>query len=276
MRTDPSKTRKRVCYYKWEFLRRNSEYQRDYKEFLVVCQQQGWDPKDELIRCEAFEKEPDKQIRIKYGIALLEDPNKHISLAKIEDNPFWRLIEDRGLKRPTWPSIQNPLYPKGEPVIRTYGGSFEDKVQAPLNLIIDLTYPKSEILARVKKLVDDAIKERRKLGLPVHSSRKQFKLYGVYLKIWDLKKQGLTYKEIAAKIYPNEPLDYELEPAFDDEKYGKRIEELITKGKTEREAYAIADKEFGTGGKRNPTIQRVIDQYREAERLVNGGYLEIR
>lgn len=231
MGAKPSKTQKKVCYYKWEFLRRNPEYRRDYKEFLELCRKEGRDPKNILTRYEFPVKAPEEQIRPKYGIAFLEDPNKKIPLDKIEKNPFWPFFENRGLKKPTWPSILNPLYPKGEPVIRTYAGSYEDKVQALLNMIVDLTYPKAEIMARVKKLVDDAIEERKKLGLDIHKSRKRFTIYDQYLKIWDLRKSGLTLKGIAAKVFPHGLSDSETENDFDLEAYEKRVKELVAQGR---------------------------------------------
>jgi hypothetical protein len=271
----PSKTQKKCCYYRWEFLRRNPEYRRDYKEFVKLCKKEGWDPETKPLQLEHWEK-PDKQRRLKYGVVLLENPTKKIPLDKIEENPFWPYFEDKGFKRPRWRSFLNPLYPKGEPVIIASRGSSDDEVEAPLNLIINLTFPKTEIMARVKKLVEDAIEERKKVGLHVYRSRKRFDLYDQYLKIWDLRKRGLTYKEIAAKVYPKEPLEYVSEQESDAEEHDKRVKELIASGKPGREAYSIADKEYRVGGKRNPVIQKVIDQYIEADRLVNGGYLEIR
>jgi len=273
----PSKTQKRICHYKWEFLRRNPEYREDYKAFSELCGRNNWDPKSGSARYETFEKNPDRQIRRKHGIAFLEDPDRDIPMDNVEENPFWPLIEDRGLKRPTWPSILKPHYPKGEPVIKIFINQFKGKIAAPLALVIDLTYPKSEIMARVKNLIDEAIEERKIRGLLIHKGRKHFDLYDQYLKIWDLREKGLTYKEIAAKVYPDEPLDYEIEAnydEFDTEKHEKRVEELIAQGADERSAYAKADREFGVGG--SPVIQRVSDQYNEADRLINGGYQEIR
>lgn len=270
------KTRKKVCYYKWEFLRRNPEYRENYKAFLELCGRNNWDPKSGSARYETFEKNPDRQIRRKHGIAFLEDPNKHIPLDKFEENPFWPVMEDRGLKRPTWPSILKPHYPKGEPVIRIYTDQFKEKIAAPLALVIDLTYPKSNLMARVKKLVDDAIEERKRRGLDIHKGRKRFDLYDQYLKIWDLRKKKLTYKQIATELFPGEPLAYELEEESDPEEYEERLTQLKAEGKSEAEAYEIADREFGVGGRRNPIIQKVIDQYRMAERLIQGAFLEIR
>ncbi len=170
---------------------------------MKLCREMRWNPKNELNRHEAFEKDPEKQIRHKYGIAFLEDPKKKIPLEKIGKNPFWSVLKNRGIKGPNWPSIQNPLYPKGEPVIRSYEASFEDKMQAPLTLVINLVYSKAEIMARVKRLVNEAFDDRKKRGLEVYGSRKRFKLYDRYLASWDMKEGGLTYRQIAAKLFPH-------------------------------------------------------------------------
>ena len=87
MSRNPSETLKKLCYYKWEFLRRNPEYQKAYKEFSEFCRREGYDPEDEIVRAERFESDPSKRKKVKYGLALLEDPKKHIPKDEIEENP---------------------------------------------------------------------------------------------------------------------------------------------------------------------------------------------
>ena len=105
----------------------------------------------------------------------------------------------------------------------------------------------------------------------IPSNRKRFDLYDQYLEIWDLKKKGWTFRKIALKLFPKE---LSQKPKEADATYERRLDQLRAQGLDEREAYSRADKECKVGG--DPAIQRVIDRHREADRLVMGGYKEIR
>jgi hypothetical protein len=69
-------------------------------------------------------------------------------------------------------------------------------------------------------------------------SRRRMDQYDVDLKVWDIRKLGLSFPEIAKQVYP---------------------------------------KAYGSyPSRRNPLIQRVTDHYHRAEKLILGGYKDLR
>jgi hypothetical protein len=87
---------------------------------------------------------------------------------------------------------------------------FPEKPDSPWGLdVIDLRRPKEEIMEAVQDLVDEARKHHRQSprklrGLPIGGPKtKGFD----YLRVYDLKKQGLTFKKIAKEMWGNVPDD---------------------------------------------------------------------
>lgn len=41
-------------------------------------------------------------------------------------------------------------------------------------------------------------------GIKVAEMRTQFRMYHIYLKVWDWRRNGLTYQQVAQKVYPGQ------------------------------------------------------------------------
>ena len=99
-----------------------------------------------------------------------------------------------------------------------------------LNLVIDTRYDIQKIVAELKKILKD-----KKL-----KQRQRFELYPDYLKVWDLREEGLTDSQIAQKLWPD---DYA----------------------------ADGGRDSGTGDK-GALIQRVYDYESAAQRLIDNSF----
>jgi hypothetical protein len=109
-----------------------------------------------------------------------------------------------------------------------------------LQLRVDVTRPQKELLPEIQQAIRlhrDKLSRSRFVLASTRHTRRRLDQYSAYLRVWDLRQNGLSFRQIALEVYPNL---YPHHPA-----------------------------------PRNPIIQRVMDHYRRAETLVHGGYKEL-
>lgn len=71
-----------------------------------------------------------------------------------------------------------------------------------LRLDIDLRKPEQQIMTELKQIIK-LLKDFRKTLYPKKSVRQRFEDYQFYLKVYDLKEEGLSWLQIYERIYPN-------------------------------------------------------------------------
>jgi hypothetical protein len=229
----------RVAWYRWQFLRRNEEYQREYAAFEArfsewLKENDGWIPR----------------------ASRNEDP-EGFSFFRREVAPAASLIMDR------W-GTNDPLDPaEGERFLYSLklGKRAEDikqellepelseeekqriKTAKELRFIevrIDIAETLDTILERLEERIETARNYYRvRIGpLPDFRKRPRIRLdqYESCLKVWDMRKQNLTFEQIACRLFPFE---------------------------TKNLAF------------RSTVTKRVRSQFQRAKELIEGGYRQI-
>jgi len=132
----------------------------------------------------------------------------------------------------------------------------------------------------LKRAFEDMLRSKRKFFLHdrIKNKRIQFKLFDTYLKIWNLhKKEKKTFKYIAEYVFPKEykkELKYVELSGKDLSKQKEAFKKVFKQTRDENLAY---EKAYGYENKKtsNKVIQRVMDNFYAAQRLIEGGYKEI-
>jgi hypothetical protein len=265
-----------VRYYQWEFLRRNPDYQRGYEKLLATFskwfstrgfwyeREKNYSDRDYIFYynsicpvlmeicanwniCQPLP--PDWGFDIKTGRHEYA-PNKFAYLPtgwNSEDaGALWHggdmeitgLTNDRSeaFSRPftTQPKKQGSPKKEASPVQQSVSD------ERHLTLRLDASRPTEELLGEVVNAVQLHRDRHRKFfaTLEKQKSRRRLDQYDVDLKVWDLRKRGVSFPEIAKQVYPTE---YRSHPP-----------------------------------RTNPIVQRVTDHYRRAEKLILGGYKDLR
>lgn len=233
--------------YRWEFVRRNVEYQKDYKAWESF-EKPSWETP----------KSPFMDIFIKYEIPPL---NYELNYDKLTEE-VWRVSRQT---KSDWAQLINKekeryiahnwVLSSGSSLMVCLGdnaiySSFPEdfantklaNTETRITLTIDLRYPLEMILAGVELEIwgYKAISHLEYVPIPI--KRKRFEEYDKHLEIHDFKKAKMKRKEIAEKVYP--------------------------------EACKLA-RESGDWNLES-LVEKVKRQYNEAKKLVNGGYKDIR
>lgn len=128
---------------------------------------------------------------------------------------------------------------KGDMLLFRDGRS--ERIPQQLGICVDLNYPKGVIKTQVEKVIDDAVDARTK-AFKKYRYKKDFRqaqltLYDTYLKVWDLSNKNKKGGWIAKKIYPNDENSY-------DSGY--------------------------------PATHRIMEEYKECKKLIDGDYVNIK
>ncbi len=203
--------------YRWEFTRRNSEYQRDFKEF-GGCFKKFTPLKNlremrkrqpliytKLKNMERKAKDNDKEIKRlvcgKWSLLSFVDPSisydKYKRKSLNEQNPAI-MFPFAGL---VGTHISRPV-----PALLLESHQYGQNPEI-LRITVFLSFRKDQILNTVENIIDKAKKEYKKLSPENINTKKRFDSYDKYLKIYDLRKKGKTFKEIAGIIYSNAELE---------------------------------------------------------------------
>lgn len=292
--------------YKWEFLRRNEDYILDCEKWSNRKRKQ-WS-KEEIILCYKFEKNFDDILDVK-NIQIMKNLinyfDQHSSewsnLNATKESDVW--LRKKGLNPPqtprqyTWKPYEDkweinlPLNPfckllpffvniapadiVNEPIYgKLENDPFLEKGTSSL-IWINWAMPKKRITHKINELFDLKRFLLESRGL-IKDNRMRFDEYETYLKVWDLRKEKKTFRKIAKEVFPK---DYKKE-ARKIEAVGKEIDEkerLFNKLYKKIGIDAAYKKVYGKESKTsNKIIQRVIDSFNAAKKLIEGGYKEIR
>ncbi len=247
-----------IMKYRWEFLRRNPSYQRDFE--ILERQEKAIDMPDGSFYDDLVERRGQTELTeeieafcAKWSIKIPLDPKLSFEdligreflrgpasgkAKRVEKAPNWVYIE-RILRTlggydvtATKPVFWVPLAPAG----REGKGQIDFQkifLQDEYRFIVDLRYSKKEILSALEDVIDRLKKERKEAGLETKLST-SFSRYDHLLKIYDMKTEGENYPNIATTVYSRED-----------------------------------------GGKAE-TTRRVKEEFGEAQALVDGDYRHIR
>lgn len=190
--------------YRWEFMRRNPEYKKDYSEFHMMLKKKGCPPYQPqnngrlvLVTEDSFDdevKNKKKELLCKYDIKELYNPEKsYDELTDHASSNFEKAININSACR-----IQ--LFSKA---LRGSGLKTESPDNNPMKLNIHIDFSKTNNLDTLKQCITDIIDTH----IFNHNDIKKNKRYDVdlepILSAGDMKKQGFKRKEIAKKIDPN-------------------------------------------------------------------------
>lgn len=246
--------RQKIAYYRWEFLRRNEEYIKDFKARILRN-----NPRTVVFA------EDDKIISFfsrKYYIYLPLNPNysfndlSKVSSTKEFKNKFSLSVALLNLTKQNIRKNEVIYLPESEAIIdsyptenpnigvsRVYGKqriTFVDKTATTLDenpflddydgdisricIEVDLTMP--------RRMIDSDIKKEISLWLWLYQKehkKKRLKISSIYddmLKSYDLRKKGLSLKTITKKVYPRQNSD--LKSAIERVRYNiNKAKELI-------------------------------------------------
>jgi hypothetical protein len=253
----------KVSRYKWEFLRRNEEYQKAYAHFFKrfggawLNSQGEWAPstssEDDPQGWAFFRNEVASEaakIMERWDITSPVDPS--FSFDGSDGGPFVRPIffinSMRGAKdsQPN-PELLEPPLPEEEKkrILKTYSWKWDyiPKSAKELQFIdfqIDITDTLETIITNVESLVDEARARHRVQVGPLPESRKRPRKrldhFDTYLLAWDLRKRNFTFEEIAFELFPRE----------------------------------MVNRDY-----RSTVIKRVRSQFQRAQQLIDGDYRQI-
>jgi hypothetical protein len=207
----------KVRRYKWEFLRRNPEYQTDYAAF--ADQFDDWYEEHGTWLPVGFSKETNPSAWAFYWEQI--------------EPAAWKITERWGIRNPEDPADSEPwMLPSilTEDQVRTVGSEQEAEPKesakwdyfshilgkVPLTAKglrfiqaeIDIAQPTAKIFAEVEERVALARARYRHHFGPIAEFRKRPRVrleeYSSYLRVWDLRKQKLTFEQIAFQLFPRE------------------------------------------------------------------------
>ena len=107
---------------------------------------------------------------------------------------------------------------------------------------VDITKPSETSIAEVQRQIDHAreLYEAHVCPLPDQRRKPRLRLdqYESYLKVWDLRKEGMTFEQIARKVFPCEMENAnQYSPGIDKARsHYKRASELVSGGYRQIEA----------------------------------------
>ncbi len=235
----------RIVGYKWEFMRRNSKYISDFKKMCnpapALNNVLGEPRKDEYKAYFRRKYNSFRPLNPKFSFKeLISIKNNEGKLPPYILGGFLDLIDvdltdiknPASLKTSIMPIKCHHIYKSditlkklsdGKVCFRDLMGCEVDKKQFDpttadfhdIVIRINLNAPKLMIDRRVKEITT-LWKTKYDFYYPRTRKRKRYEEYETYLKIYDLRQQGKTYRQIAQIVYPN---DYKRATEHDTRKY---------------------------------------------------------
>lgn len=215
-----------LAWYKWEFLRRNTEYRNDYDNF--VNQFGAWFQKHGHLY-ESTYWSPD--VWKQYGRVIAPRAQKLCEKWQVIDllPPDWK-FDDSGIYE--YSRVGHVLLPTGyaaEEIRELWKNTrhhsqltlkaFEKNLPTDTSLIrvdriryynlrLDFAQPLRRLLAGARQEITQR-KRRYDRSHPVpprvaHTKRLRLDRYETYLQVWDLRVQGKTFYEIGAELFPHQ------------------------------------------------------------------------
>jgi hypothetical protein len=238
-----------IAWYKWEFLRRNSEYRTDHEKFIrkyrkwfeergywydYVQRQAKWSEADEDY---FYSKIAPVILRLckKWHVGNLFPPS-------------WNFDKREGLHKirgwewgiPTDLPAEMNWDLKYLRELRGWGFSTNTRSASRIGYLVaiefDLNWPMKDLLGHAKRILafaqENYHEELEERGVKIFKGRRRLQDYENHLRVWDLKEKGKRPAEISRIIFSNDA--------------------------------------FGQG------LRKVQDHLKSAEKLIRGHYKEIR
>jgi hypothetical protein len=220
----------KVNWYKWEFLRRNEEYQKAYAEFHERFR--DWlDSHGDWVPSSSMEDDPQgwaffrnevaseaAKIMERWDISDPVDPS--LSSDRSEGGPNGRLFvvskSTREAKDSQFaPELLEPPLSEEEKkrILKSRSWMWGDTPKSAkelrfIDFQIDITDTLETIVSHLESRIDDARTRYRVQVGPLPEYRKRprsrFDQFDTYLLVWDLRKRDLTFEEIAFELFPRE------------------------------------------------------------------------
>jgi hypothetical protein len=212
--------RHQAAWYRWEFLRRNPNYQSDYDNFMVrfgaFFQEKGlWKSEARTVRW----TQRDEDYFYSEIKPVLDQLCKKWQVVDL-DPPQWKFRKgdgNRKFERSTLylPTVRSAFSFERMRELFQWGftgkGGSARRLGKYLVLEFDLTWPMKDMIDYAKRALAFALNtyfdELEELDIPRTKSRRRFVDYDRHLKVWDLKQKGKSVPEIASIVFPTEVHD---------------------------------------------------------------------
>lgn len=191
-----SKIAEQVQYYKWEFLRRNSKYEKDLDAFnkkgcfFEICETKNKALRDRKLK--VFNK-ANRDFAKRWGLYYLPNPDYP---SPDEDLETIKLF---GHKEIMFPYATRPNFHEID-LGAEWGFKNKPNNLNQIKIEINLSRPKENILYEVGRIVDALKKVRKHKGMEL-KGRNRFFDYEGYLQVYDLKNQDWSWERIVKKFY---------------------------------------------------------------------------
>jgi hypothetical protein len=178
---------------RWEFLRRNEEYQADHAAYRALIQRHGSE-EAQPARQEAF------RLMAKYRLGALPDPSE----------------DSDGIRLPIMYPFGDRPEVSGFPALRVFDpdgiGERTEESSAEtaifrVTLEVDLRTPRSHLLPALDAVLEDLLHRRADIHPDFHPEQDadppdDLSIYEWYLNIWDRHQTGESAEAIARDLYP--------------------------------------------------------------------------
>ena len=225
-----------IPWFKWEFLRRNEDYQKDYAafeaQFGAWFRENGywWSRNGPTYSRQAWfffctQVAPAaKGICKRWGVSNPFDPSWVFDAAGVRSErgsrvsmPFFPSTDDH--REWDLEAVDPALFPTEEEQINELLKGVPDTIGAEptwrgmndrrfIRVEIDITKPNETSIAEVQRRIDLArsLYESHVGPLPDYRKKPRLRLdqYESYLKVWELRKEGKTFEQIAREVFPRE------------------------------------------------------------------------
>jgi hypothetical protein len=217
-----------IAWYKWEFLRRNPKYRKDYEEFITEFG--SWF--DEHGYWYDQTTEPWGHDNLRFFASVIAPKARAICEHWEITDPYppdWQFTREglyfykphfevllptdclKGSAGKAWDfsGLLLPIEELEKRLPEDTERAHQPRPEYQLPIILDLRRPlKSLVYEATKRIKDRKKRYDRKHPSPklTQSVRRRLKHYPTYLKIWDLKERdGLKFEAIGALLFPDSP-----------------------------------------------------------------------
>lgn len=176
---------------RWEFLRRNPEYQSDHAAYRALAERHGSE-EAQPVRQEAF------RLMAKYRLGALPEPSEDADGIRL---PILYPYGDR-------PEVSGfPALRVFDPDGREEGGQKPGGGKFRVAIEVDLRTPRGRLLPVLDAVLEDLLRRRMDRHPNFHPEQdaepaEDLRIYEWYLEIWDRRRAGETAEQIARSVYP--------------------------------------------------------------------------
>jgi hypothetical protein len=221
--------------YRWEFLRRNEDYQKDYEEVERVFRENEYSLDHYWIVLPSS---------LPVEICSKWDLNHPVDPSRSYDEYYFEALRSEARETlhsrisPTW---DDPVREIGFGVFRRLRDLDPEEIDDKLMkefletkkcmIEINLRHSKTKIIEAVKQLIDDKLSLLEHEGAlgkdDKYSSKKHYENYDYYLAVYDLKESGRSWSQVREALRVNGIKTAEIQTARD---YYKAAERLVSEG----------------------------------------------